>query len=953
MRNFLVVLSCCVFYLFSCSTVKHIQQVQPQLFEEDKDWVNVTLDNLSLDQKIGQMFMPFARYKSYLSGSNQLNYLIELITKYHVGGFVIRSADAYETLKFNNQLQSVAEVPLLIANDYETGVGGRTYGGTEFISAMGVGATGNPDYAYEVGKITALESRALGINLLFAPCADVNTNPLNKIINIRSFGEDPVKVAQFVKSFVNGAQDNGILATVKHFPGHGGTAIDSHYELPVFSSDLSQLYQQDLIPFNEAINNDVAAIMTAHIAFPQIAEEKEVPATLSWKILDELLRENLQFDGLVITDALAMAAIKENYFEGKSIVKAIHAGVDILLIPQNLPLTYFAVQQAVQQGEISTERINQSVRRILTWKSKLGLQKSVFVSEEFLDQELSKPTYQSKSEEISQDAVTVLRNTALPLKLDRNPNLLVLSYDDRQNSTVNGQAFVKSLKTISESTTHLQIKPGYCKEELEKSLKYVYKSDLIINTFHFKRTSSPDSIKLSEYQIKLLDTLSTKNDSMINIFFGSPYYAMNFPNANNFVFIYRNSIQMEKIAADMVMGKFPVKGKLPVSIPGIANSGDGENIEKYDMQLEKGDYKKLVHNPQCIDSLQIILQQSIADSAFPGCAIAVGNKGKLIFSDAFGRFTYDPNSNKVKTNSIFDLASVTKVVSTTSAAMFLHQRGLLDINWKVQDILPEFLGKEKGLVTVKHLLTHCSGLPAWRRYYLTLTGQDQILKAIYAEELEFTPGTLTMYSDLGMILMQKIIEVITQQKLNHFVDDNIYKPLGMNRTFYKPDISYINEIVPTEYSDWHGKVVHGFVHDENTYAMGGISGHAGLFSTVEDLAKYCQMLLNNGVYNQKKVFKKKTIELFTKRSGFLEGSTRAIGWDTRSEESSSSGHYMSMRAFGHTGFTGTSIWLDPENEVFVVLLTNRVHPTRENQKIRKVRPKVADLVMKAILSKTF
>lgn len=948
MKKLYVVLLFFFVYLLSCSTVQQIQQFRPQLENADKEWVKITLDNMNLDQKIGQMFMPFAKYKSYITDTDALNYYIGLVKNYHIGGFVIRSENTYDTIKFNNRLQSEAKIPLLIANDYETGVGGRTSDGTEFISAMGVGATGNPKYAYEVGKITALESRALGINMLFAPCADVNTNPLNKIINIRSFGEDPVRVGRYIKNFVKGAQENGALATVKHFPGHGGVATDSHYELPTFSADINQLMQQDLIPFKEAINANAAAIMTAHIAFPNIAEEENLPATLSWKILDELLREKLHFQGIVITDALAMKAVKENYFEGKSIVRAIHAGVDILLVPQNLPLAYFAVKRAVQQGVISHERINQSVERILIWKSKLGLHKSVMVSGEFLANQLSKPEFQSISEEISQNAVTVVRNTALPIKLDRNPKISVLSYSDRKYSDRNGLEFVSTLKQLSESVTHIQVNPGLCKNDFESLVKNISHSDFIINTFHFRRTKSPDSLSISEFQTALLDSLSYKKDSVINIFFGSPYYAMNFTSLNNLVFMYRNSKQMEKIAANMVIGQFPIRGELPVSIPGIADMGEGEEIKKYNMQLEKVDYRDWVNHPQYIDSLQLYLQQSISDGAFPGCAVAAGYKGKLIFSGGFGHFTYDPNSARVTTNSIFDLASVTKVVSTTSAAMLLYQRDLLDLNLKVQDILPEFRGSEKGLVTVKHLLTHSSGLPAWRRYYLSLKGQDQILKAIYAEELEFTPGTLTMYSDLGMILMQKIIEVITQQKLNHFVDKNIYKPLDMNRTFYNPDTFYLNDIVPTEKSDWHGKVIHGFVHDENTYAMGGISGHAGLFSTVEDLAKFCQMMLNYGVYNQKKIFKKKTLEVFTKRVGLLEGSTRAIGWDTRSEENSSSGHYMSMKAFGHTGFTGTSIWMDPENQLFVVLLSNRVHPTRENHKIRKVRPQVADYVMKAI-----
>jgi len=943
----LIVLS--LIFVSSCFLFKQTEQFSTDLQTKDDDWVTETLNNMSLDQKIGQMIMPFARYNSRFGDDSSLERYKKLIAEYQVGGFVIRSKDVYTTLKSNNELQSLSKIPLLIAQDYETGVGGRTNDGTEFISMMGVGATGNPQFAYDIGKITAVESRALGINLLFAPSADVNSNPLNKIINTRSFGENPETVAEFVSQFVKGVQDNGMLPTVKHFPGHGGTSEDSHYTLPVLDKDLNQLQNHELIPFKDAIDNGVAAVMTSHISLPQVAEENDIPATLSWKIMDELLREKLHFEGLLITDGFSMNAVKKNYFEGESVIKAIHAGIDILLLPQNIPLAIHTIRQAVQRKEIYIDRINQSVKKILSWKSRLGLHKNSITPETLLDERISLPSSLMKSEEITRNAVTVLRNEILPIQLDKTKNILVLSFKDRFSSTNNSDSFAQQLQKLNSSVQYFRITPNLCNRHLNRILELIPKADVIINNYFFKRTSNPDSLYLSELQMQLLDSLSSKNDSIVNVFFGSPYYAMNFPTAKNLVFMYRGTAKMQRISAEAITGKFLIQGKLPVSIPNIAKAGDGENIERYNMQLEKVDYKNHVKHPHYIDSLKIYLQQSIADSAFPGCAVAIGHNGKLLFNEGFGHFTYDDNSSKVKTNSIFDLASVTKVVSTTSAAMLLYNRGLLDLNWKVQNILPDFLGKEKGLITIKHLLTHTAGLPAWKRYYLNYKGQETILKQIYKEDLVYSPGSLNLYSDLGIILTQKIIEVITQKPLNAFNEENLFKPLGMDRTFYNPDKSFLPEIVPTENSDFHKKIVHGFVHDENTWAMGGVSGHAGLFSTSEDLAKFYQMMLNKGLYDFKRILSENTIKYFTKRDGKVEGSTRAIGWDTRSKEKSSSGHFMSMKAFGHAGFTGTSIWMDPENEVFVILLTNRVHPTRENHKIRKVRPQVADYAMKAIL----
>ena len=356
-----------------------------------------------------------------------------------------------------------------------------------------------------------------------------------------------------------------------------------------------------------------------------------------------------------------------------------------------------------------------------------------------------------------------------------------------------------------------------------------------------------------------------------------------------------------------------------------------------------------ISNPQYLDSLKICLNQAISDSAFPGCAISVGYRGKLIFEQSFGTFTYEPQSPKIEVNSIFDLASLTKVVATTTTTMILYDQGRLQLDWKVIDIIPAFQGKDKEKVTIRHLLTHTSGLPGWIRFYLELNGKERIIQEICDTELENEPGTTYVYSDLGMIMMQKILETIAQKPLDQLVLDYISIPLYMKRTIYNPDSSLINEIVPTEISEWHKKLVHGFVHDENTYVMGGISGHAGLFSTVQDLSVFCQMYLNRGLYDNKRILKTETIELFTTRQNLIEGSTRALGWDTRSEQNSMAGDFMSMRAFGHSGFTGTTIWIDPENQVFVVLLSNRVYPTRENRKISRVRPIVHNYVMKTIL----
>ncbi len=363
------------------------------------------------------------------------------------------------------------------------------------------------------------------------------------------------------------------------------------------------------------------------------------------------------------------------------------------------------------------------------------------------------------------------------------------------------------------------------------------------------------------------------------------------------------------------------------------------------------DNRSLLSHPEYIDSLKMYLKSAIRDSAFPGCAISVGLKGKLVFQEGFGYLTYDPPFARVKTNTIFDLASLTKVIATTTLAMILYEQGQLPLDRKVVDILPDFHGNQKDLVTVRHLLTHTHGLAGWKQFYLNLKGKERIVREICRTDLLYPPGTQYVYSDLGMILLQRIIETIAQKSLDLLVKDYITGPLHMDRTFYKPDSSWYGEIAPTEFCKWRRILVRGFVHDENAYAMGGVSGHAGLFSTVEDLSVFCQMYLNGGVYYNQRILQSETIDLFTQRQNLVEESTRALGWDTRSEENSMAGDFMSMRAYGHSGFTGTTVWIDPENKVFVVFLTNRVYPTRENQKIRAVRPKVHNYIMKALLNR--
>jgi CubicO group peptidase (beta-lactamase class C family) len=584
------------------------------------------------------------------------------------------------------------------------------------------------------------------------------------------------------------------------------------------------------------------------------------------------------------------------------------------------------------------------VKKILLLKSRLGLHKQPFVDTDRLMHVLHSPQSLAAAQKIARQAVTLIKNKNLPIAFNKNHTFYVLAHSADPGFRFTESDFLSTLSDFYPYPLYEQINPFHEIVNQQNILADAASADYLINVFYLN-----EPIDFPGGYLQLITSLDELNKPMINVFLGSPYISGKLPSLPNNIFAYSAEPYAQQAAAEALVGKNEITGKLPVDIPDVALSGDGLQLPSAPMMLQNVDDRAGCPNPGYIDSLKIFLNEAIADSAFPGCAIAVGHNGQLLLQEGFGHYVYDPRSKQVNAQSIYDLASVTKVVATTTMSMILVDRGRLQLEWKVQDVIPDFQGPDKEIVTIRHLLTHTSGLPGWKRFYLELSGKERIVQEICDTDLIYQPGSQTVYSDLGMILMQRILETITQKSLDRLVKENITDPLGMTRTFYNPDRALLNEIVPTEFSEFHNLLVRGFVHDENTYAMGGVSGHAGLFSTAEDLAVFCQMYLNGGIYDYQRILRPETIEQFTKRQDLVENSTRALGWDTRSETGSMSGDYMSMRAFGHSGFTGTTIWMDPENQVFVVLLTNRVHPTRENQKIRQVRPVVHDYVMRAVL----
>ena len=922
-------------------------------------WVESTLRKMTVDEKIGQLI--FATYHGSFTPTDSAAYqqILHDVKDLHVGGFInithgsplgIVKSQAYPTAVLNNQLQSKSKFPLLIGADFERGTAMRLDEGTSFPTAMALAAGGDSKDAYTMGKITALESRAVGVHWIYAPDADVNNNPGNPIINTRSFGEDPARVSEFVSAFVRGVEENGGLATAKHFPGHGDTAADSHIDLPVIRADRARLNNLELVPFRAAISSGVSSIMTGHLNVPSLESDPNTPATLSQNILTGLLRNELGYQGLIVTDAMDMGGITVRYAPGEAAVRAVVAGVDALLMSPVPDAAFEALQAAVKSGRISKARLDASVRRILQAKARLGLHSNRLVDVNALNQKFASVAWQKEAQEISDRGVTLLRDTPrrLPLDATKPSRALLLSfYADPEPYP--GEDLERELRSRFDSLTTLRADTRFVNASTLK-LPPPDSYDVAILALFVRVSDRKGNVDVPAEQAALAEQLYKTGKPVITVGLGSPYLIERFPQAETWLAAFGISDVAQISVARALFGQIPVRGKLPVTIPGVnLKTGFGMELPANPMAVQPMDAGEEKQLRPAFD----VIEKGISEKAFPGATVAVGYRGKVAVR-AFGKLSYDAKGAPANPNTMYDIASLTKVVATTTLVAKLVEGDFavpLDLDAKIERYLPEWAGgpnaEWRHKVTVRHLLTHTSGLPAFKEYWRTSKGKQDTLARIFAEPLEYEPGTKEIYSDLGIILMAQIIERLTGRTLDDLAKSTIFSPLGMKDTMYRPAKKLWPQIAPTEIDNQlRHRLVQGEVHDENAFAIGGVSGHAGLFSTAPDLAAFCQMLLNGGVYAHQRILRRTTIAPFTTPQQ-LSGGTRTLGWAVPTE-GGSSGHYFSAHSFGHTGFTGTSIWIDPDRQLFVVLLTNRVHPTREITKIQQVRPVLHDAVMKAL-----
>ena len=947
--------------LAGCTSPRPVLREQLSPAPPASGWAGQTLRSMTLEEKIGQMIMSRTYGYFYGHASDEYRKTEHLVKDLHIGGLAYFQGDVLETAAMIERMQKLAAVPLLTAGDFEWGSAMRLRRGTRFPEAMALGATRDTALAYQEGAATADELRVLGIRWCFAPVADVNLNPQNPVINTRSYGEQPALVAAMAAAYASGVQSRGVLATGKHFPGHGDTDVDSHLSLPVVTHSRGRLDSIDLVPYREMIRRDLAAVMVAHLELPALDPHVSIPATLSENAVTGLLRRDLGFTGLVVSDAMDMGALVNSFNPDSAAVKAIQAGVDVLLLPPDEETVIGVLADAVRTGKISEERIDRSVRRILEVKERLGLPRRTPFSPDSVSDVVESPEHLALAKEIARKSITVVRDGGiLPLSRFSRGRILNVVVADAENyrTEINrptnpwsnepvGDYFTAQLRRRMTNFTTYHLDPSSNEIDSRNLWQAAGKADLILCTVFSKARSGSGQFGLPPQLAGMIDSLTLHNKKTCFIAMGSPYILSGFPRFDAYLCTYSDAEVSTEAAVEALCGEIPVGGKLPVTIPGIAAYGDG--VELRQTALRKDSPEAAGFRRDSLARIDTIIQKAIRDSAFPGAQVLVGRNGAIVFNKAFGTLEYGAKSPAVNAATIYDLASLTKVIATTSAVMRLYDEGKLRLDDRLVDILPQCDNHGKQRITIRNLLLHNGGLPPFKRLYLTCTTARQALDSVYQTEMIYPTGDSTVYSDFDFILLGKIIEKITGVSLDRYVDSVFFGPLGMTRTMYRPPMSMWDNVAPSELDTIVRKgIVRGTVHDENAYLLGGVSGHAGLFSTASDLAILVQMLMNGGTYGHREYLRPETVKLFTTRQAGAD--TRALGWDTKTMNGySSAGSLFSGISFGHTGFTGTSVWADPTKNLFVIFLTNRVYPTRANEKIRSVRPAVHDAVMKALL----
>ena len=937
-----------------------------------QSWVDSVFNSLTFEERLGQLFMVAAYSNKDKAHVDQISTLIQ---EENLGGLIFFQGGPDRQARLTNYYQAQSKTPLLIAMDAEWGIGMRLDSTLSFPKAMTLGAIQNPRLIQEMGAEIARQFHLLGMHVNFAPVVDVNSNPENPVIGFRAFGEDKERVAQRAIAYMKGLQENGILANAKHFPGHGDTENDSHYTLPVIQHPANRIWDIDLYPYQRLFKENLMSVMVAHLNVPSLSQGTNLPTSLSKPVVTDLLQKRMNFKGLIFTDALNMRGVTIKNKPGEVDLQAVLAGNDVLLFSEDVPKAKELILKAVEQGLLSEEEIDRRVKKILKAKYWAGLNSYAPIDTYQIADKLSATKTTEIIEKLYGEAITVASNREdlLPLgRLDIR-KIASLSIGDE------GQEFSTYLNQYTQ-VDHFTIPKALGESAHYNLMKKIEDYDVVVVGLMGITNSPKRNFGIAPGDISLIQSLE-KRQQVVTVLFGNVYAAKNLEGLSHVVLAYENSPFTQKLVPQIIFGARPAKGILPVSVSTQFTQGVGGFLNSQN-RLAYGSPESVGMDSKKLDKIDEVAATMIENKAAPGARVLVVKDGVVIFDRSYGHLDYEKTA-PVTSETVYDLASVTKVAATTLAAMFLHSRGELDISKSVGDYLPELKTTNKGPLILKDVLVHEAGLKAfiphynktlasgkWNPiYYQDSLSQDYSLpisNAMYGRnslrdslwkwtvESELLPKPHSyVYSDLTMYFMQEIIERIVNQPLNEFLEQQFYAPLGLQTLTFKPfEKLPLQIIAPTEKDQtFRNRQIQGYVHDPGAAMYGGVAGHAGLFGTAQDLAVIMQLLLNRGRYGDVALLQPETIDAFTKRQSTR--SRRGWGWDKPDPEKGkggSAGKLAPKSTFGHTGFTGTCVWADPENKLSYIFLSNRVYPSASNTKLLDmgIRTKIHDLIYEAI-----
>ena len=983
-----------IFLLLTCSFV--FPQKHPDLFREAnqqkmKQWVDSVFDSMTMDERIGQLFIMKAD-----PGVSYREYVLKCIKDYKIGGILFSGGSLKDQVENTNAYQKASRFPLWIAFDGEWGLSMRLKDTPRFPKNMMLGAITNNELIRLYGEEVGRECREIGVHINFAPVLDVNDNPKNPVIGTRSFGENQQAVSEKGIAYAKGLESRKIIAVGKHFPGHGNTSEDSHNTTPVINHSKSHLEEVELYPFKRFVQEGFAGIMSGHLSVPALDQSSELPASLSPKIITDLLINEWGFRGLTFPDALEMKGA--NSKTSNICVLALLAGNDVLLCPENISTDFPAVKKAVESGLIKISIIEEACKKVLQYKYISDLNQYKPVEMKGLEQRIRTDFTDWLIQKLNNESVTLLKNNnnIIPVKnLDKN-KIAILSIGVGENP-----AFWKKI-SLYDKFDYYQLAANAATTDIENVFGKIKNYSRIIVTIHSDRMNDLSS----------LQSLSKAKEVHL-CFFTSPYtlrkYNQSITNAQSVILAYENTAGAQNAAAEILMGGIPAKGKLPVTITELFEYAHGLETAKVRLSYQKPKEANIDEN--ILKKIESVVNDGINKKAFPGCQILIAKNGVVFYNKSFGYFDY-ARTHPVQNSDVYDLASVTKAVATVPALMKLIDIKKISLSDKISRFVTELKNTDKQNLTVQSALFHETGLTSYIPFYRLLIDENSYSGPLFSKRRDLTyrilydtnvymrtdfkfdsskasktpkagismqvaenfyikddfhqeimneiiESTLSKrrrytYSDLNFILLKKAVENISGQTFDKYLESNFYNRLGAYTTCFLPLRKIDKQIIaPTENDEFfRNQILIGYVHDETAAVMGGISGNAGLFSNANDLAKILQMFLNLGEYGGERYIGQETVQTFTQKKSSI--SRRGLGFDKpdiSSPNNSPTGEFAPASTYGHTGFTGTCFWVDPDNKLIFIFLSNRIYPSRTHKQLMemKIRPQIQDIIYEAIL----